>query len=117
MKQQNWINNPRPIYDEKKFGNDWVSQAKYLSEFREEERAWFERLLASTHVQAVLHIPEDEPIFVLRAQDAFVQPTLKCWLDLAHPLVTVKKFAAAFNDLKDILQWQRNNPTKVKIPD
>ena len=79
---------------------------------------WYEELLASPHVQAVLHIPEDEPIFVLRAQDALVQPTINAWLKIAeHNKVNLEKIKAVKHDYEMALEWQRNNPTKVKIPD
>lgn len=64
---------PRPVFkptynNASKLDEQAIFKHEF-SVFREEERAWFEELLASLHVQAVLHIPEDEPIFVLRAKD------------------------------------------------
>lgn len=52
-----------------------------LETFREEERTWFEELLAHPHVKYVMHIPPDEPIFVLRAQDKFAIDAILRWQD------------------------------------
>ena len=118
---------PRPLFDESPFPlvtsnvDVAIDHAMAFKKFREEERAWFEELLASPHVQAVLKIPTGEPIFVLRAQDKLSVRTINQWLILAGPGgiedVNNRKFLQAMEDYRQFKEWQKNNPDKVKIPD
>lgn len=70
------------------------------------------------HEDKVKHIDSNEPIFVLRAQDAFIQNTMKEWLALAQDrVINTSKFLSASADYQAMLKWQQENPTLVKIPD
>lgn len=97
-----------------------------MAKFREEERAWFEELLASPHVQAVMNIPTDEPIFILRGQDKFAVDAIQYWQVKAARMrveqdaathCSDEKIEAAGRHLQLIADWQRDNPERVKVPD
>lgn len=51
----------RPVFECSPYAEDFITQ---LRAFREDERAWFEEVVANPNVQEVLRIPADEPIFV-----------------------------------------------------
>lgn len=85
--------------------------------FKNEEREWFEELLAHPHVQEVMKIPADEPIFVLRAQDINAPDAVEYWLSESQRVVTPDKFQRAAERYKEILEWQNVEPTRAKIPD
>ena len=74
-------------------------------------------------IKKLLDIPEDEPIFILRAQDQFSVSTLADYLnnvvngtDNSHNTV-----GEWFNNMRQtgskFLNWQRANEDKVKVPD
>jgi hypothetical protein len=79
-------------------------------------------------VKALLGIPEDEPIFILRAQDVLFRPTLAAYEALYVATAKARNpegsnmtseqwnFADDVDETADdARQWQRTHP--VKIPD
>lgn len=63
-------------------------------------------------------IPEDEPIFVLRAQDKAASRAIRAWIDAAASLGADKdKVAGVRCTLFAFVEWQTANPTRVKVPD
>lgn len=80
------------------------------------------------HENLVKRIPIDEPIFVLRAQDKFAPNAIMRWqlaciehnihnLEKGWIFVSEEKRRTAADHFQEICDWQRNNPTRVKIPD
>ena len=74
-------------------------------------------------IKELLDIPDDEPIFIFRAQDQFSVPTLADYLNNV-----VEGTDNADNNMSDwfqsmrevgneFLTWQRSNEDKVKVPD
>src|SRR5207253_6629992 len=106
---------PRPTFTPTGYENS-PQYIVELDNFREEERAWFEELLANPHVQSVLKIPEDEPIFVLRAKDKFTPRTVRKWIEMivqdvgngkpgTLPLALQEKLGKADQDISGMLEW------------
>jgi len=62
-------------------------------------------------VEALLHgkwkdIPDDEPVFLLRAQDALASETVEKWALMARAMgVNPKKTKSAFDDAEEMLHW------------
>jgi hypothetical protein len=69
------------------------------------------------HMQSVIHIPNTEPIFVLRSQDIYGPETVDFWLSLAQRVTNPEKFQRAAAEYQAMLEWQNKNQNKVKIPD
>ncbi len=63
-------------------------------------------------------IPEDEPVFLLRAQDKVAPMVVEIW-SLAAELSGASEdiVEAAFEHADLMRVWQSKNPTKVKVPD
>jgi hypothetical protein len=60
------------------------------------------------------HIPDDEPVFIIRAQDKLAVPTLDAYLELAEKAGVEEKFLDHLDRVRgDIRIWQRQNRTKV----
>lgn len=76
-----------------------------------------------SHIEEVASIPLDEPIFILRARDAFAPDAITRWQlecieqGTLRELVSETKRDSACQRLQEICDWQRNNPDKVKVPD
>lgn len=65
-----------------------------------------------------LKVGEDEPVFILRGNDALAPATIQAWLDLAEDSdVNAEKVNFAEKHLQDIKEYQEKNPDKVKLPD
>lgn len=63
-------------------------------------------------------VPEDEPIFVLRAQDAAAVHALEAWIEEASRLeANVEKLEGAEEHRTAFVDWQGRHPNKVKVPD
>lgn len=61
---------------------------------------------------------EDEPVFLLRARDATSVPLLEKYLNLIFLKNSPPKHIYAVEDvIQTFREWQRRNPTLVKIPD
>lgn len=77
-------------------------------------------------VKELLGIPEDEPIFVLRAQDQLSVPTIQRYavfaLSVEPTIERPQPFTQEWLDSKDAViaefaGWQEQNREKVKLPD
>ena len=67
---------------------------------------------------------DDEPLFVLRAQDALAPIVIRLYATLAHELgkrmnkERVQEHGdSALVSALDMENWQRQNPGRVKLPD
>lgn len=58
----------------------------------------------------------NEPIFILRAQDVSAPDAVRAWVDL-NPDLALQKRAEAYRLIADMLDWQNKNLSKVKNPD
>jgi len=112
---------PRPVWNPEEHNPYYRAEA--FQKFREAERAWFETLLAHPHVKEVMNIPEDEPIFVLRAKDTYASAAVADWLTHAsrpHDKtrgISLNKYVNANTRFQEMLEWQRVNWEEVKVPD
>lgn len=74
-------------------------------------------------IKAALGIPEDEPIFVLRAQDKLSVPTISRYKNHALQIeVTDQRpsdewFEQMDGVLTEFANWQREHRDLVKVPD
>jgi hypothetical protein len=61
------------------------------------------------------HIPDDEPVFVVRARDKLAIPTLTAYIDLATRDEEVsEEFTAHLAVIRDDFEfWQKQNETKA----
>ena len=63
-------------------------------------------------------IPDDEPVFLIRAQDENFSEVVRYWCTLSlksgvdPDMVSVANIHANAGD-----QWQEDNPDRVKVPD
>jgi hypothetical protein len=62
-------------------------------------------------------VDEDEPIFVLRAQDATAATAIRYWLGLAHSSLTDEHKSEVLSCLRDFSEWQTAHTDRVKNPD
>lgn len=67
---------------------------------------------------------EDEPIFVLRAQDKFFVPLVRLWIELVEndtpqPISSAvsDKLMDAVDVANQAIDWQKANPNRAKVPD
>lgn len=61
---------------------------------------------------------EDEPIFILRAQDVLAHPTIEYYEDLAEARGCDPSFLDGLRLVRNAVQdWQVKNSSKVKRPD
>ncbi len=68
-------------------------------------------------VKKLLGIPEDEPIFILRAQDRFSAGAITAYRATVMPLATSEWDARVNADITEFRNWQRINVERVKVPD
>lgn len=78
-------------------------------------------------VKALLEIPEDEPIFILRAQDRLSSGTIRGYIeryaaipdeDYGDGLEDAAGFIDHLGEIETVFtHWQRDNADRVKIPD
>lgn len=62
-------------------------------------------------------IPEDEPVFVIRAQDMLAVPAIRAYATMAEDACIPWSFIDDINQhLHRVKEWQNNN-VKVKWPD
>jgi len=59
-------------------------------------------------------IPEDEPVFMLRAKDVFAEQTIAYYLTLASQR---EHKAAIVERIGDFTEFRINNPDRMKAPD
>ena len=71
-------------------------------------------------------IPEDEPVFILRAKDKHAPATIMTWAGLVAAPVSrtqpaskesQEKARDAIKTVAAIRKWQEDHPSVVKIPD
>lgn len=68
-------------------------------------------------------VPDDEPVFILRAQDDLALHTITRYRNTASQIEDKEKlpsnewFAALDSVIADFGQWRQDNPDKMKIPD
>ena len=60
-------------------------------------------------------VPEDEPCFVIRAQDAFALRAVQEYINLTLDVVSEDVTGELLAHRERIRKWQQDNP--VKIPD
>jgi hypothetical protein len=61
------------------------------------------------------HIPDGEPVFVIRAQDKAATAALMCYAQVAESIGAQQDFVDRIWDqiIPDFRDWQRHNETKV----
>jgi hypothetical protein len=63
-------------------------------------------------------IPEDEPVFVLRAQDKVAPAVVAVWGVMADFAGSPReKYLGSDTQALVMAQWQQKNEDKVKVPD
>ncbi|MGI9506121.1 MAG: hypothetical protein ACR2RE_24030 [Geminicoccaceae bacterium] len=63
-------------------------------------------------------VPDDEPVFVVRAQDQLFQTVCRAWLLHARGRgVREEKIDGVKRILVEGAEWQEANPDLVKVPD
>ncbi len=68
--------------------------------------------------ETLAKVGDDEPIFVLRAQDALAPETLQYWISRAEIRGVPKMKTDEAYELKSkLIAWQIQNADKVKVPD
>lgn len=75
--------------------------------------------------EGILHdADEDEPIFVLRAEDKFFVPLVRLWIELMEmdapeptSCETRRKAMEAVDIANDGIDWQKNHQARVKMSD
>lgn len=95
----------------------YQSRQHAWAQHRELDHEWLKELAEHPHVQEVMHIPGDEPIFVMRSQDIYSTDAVDGWISVASRTVSQEKFRAAATRLNEMLEWQNVEPTRAKIPD
>ena len=98
---------------------DGEARANAIRGFEQDDYNWLKKLAEHPHVQAVMHIPPSEPIFVLRAQDKHASRIITEWLLVADANggLSEEKYNAAATDRNAIEQWHIAHPDLVKQPD
>ncbi len=93
------------------------TSAEKYNDWKHDDDLWLQELAEHPHVQAVMHIPPDEPMFYLRSQDIYGPDTVDFWIAQASRTISPKKFEESAGKLKLMIEWQNQNQDKVKIPD
>lgn len=106
---------PRPEFPRGPFPE--LDRQEQIRRFEREDYNWLKRLAEDPRVQRIIDIPNKGPIFILDARDIEAPSTIDFWLQLSQRTVSVEKFGLAAKDYQEMLEWQKNNPDKVKIPD
>lgn len=74
------------------------------------------RLVEELHT-LLADLPEDEPIFVLRAQDRVAPHAVRAWTMFAEQCgADSPTVGSGIRNEADMIVWQDKNPLKVKIP-
>jgi hypothetical protein len=69
-------------------------------------------------IKELLEIPEDEPIFILRAQDALAADSIFDYKKRVEANNVPSEFVRGVGQvIHDFDMWQRENPKRVKLPD
>jgi hypothetical protein len=62
-------------------------------------------------------VDDDEPIFVLRAQDVSSTRAIRYWLEINRATLPEERIAETEACMRDFDDWQRSNENRVKLPD
>lgn len=62
-------------------------------------------------------VDDDEPIFVLRAQDKTAPVVVQTWLDYNADTLTKEHYGEAVRLVALMQAWQIEHPDRVKFPD
>jgi hypothetical protein len=62
-------------------------------------------------------VPNDEPVFVLRAQDVLALPTIAEYRRMAMGAGCERTHLAAIDDVHDAVRGWQNGGNRVKVPD
>lgn len=106
---------PRPEFPRGPFPE--LDRQQQIKHYDREMLDWYKSLERDPMVRRILDIPTKGPIFILDARDIYAPETIDFWLGLAQRTVSVDKFNRAVTDYQEIIEWQNQNPDKVKIPD
>ncbi len=69
-------------------------------------------------IKKLLGIPEQEPIFILRAQDGLSRIALSAYADIVSKSGCSMEFEEGIYQVDDaFLDWQQQNNETVKLPD
>ena len=72
------------------------------------------RLLNGFEPDAEPIIPDDEPVFLIRAQDRAAIPAAEAWCEAAEALGADAKIVQVVRDHIEVVRhWQESHPTKV----
>lgn len=65
------------------------------------------------------HVADDEPVFLLRAQDQIAPKGVNDWAGrcMSNGKVPIEKINDGINVEMQMVDWQERNPDKVKLPD
>ncbi len=62
-------------------------------------------------------IPDDEPVFVLRAQDQAMVATLDAYLSMCSGLGSPQRHLNGIQEAREkVRAWQEEHPDRVKVP-
>jgi hypothetical protein len=69
-------------------------------------------------IKMLLEIPQDEPIFIIRAQDALSRATINRYARLGNDTARTDEFMDGIIEVEeDFMEWQNQNRNRVKLPD
>jgi len=63
-------------------------------------------------------LPDDEPVFLIRAQDLASVSTIQFYREQAQKAGAPEEFLDSLGEVQnDFMKWQRENVNRVKTPD
>lgn len=81
-------------------------------------KASIERQLVDKGEGCLGKADDDEPVWIMRAQDLLFLPTLTRWIQRAENLnVNPDKLREAHKTYMDAADWQDKHQDRVKVPD
>ncbi len=72
---------------------------------------------SSSRAALVTGLRDDEPVFVLRAQDAMSVGAISLWREMTWQALSAGRLAQVDADIALFLEWRRENQALVKDPD
>lgn len=106
---------PKPEFPRSPFPE--LDRQDQIKRYDRDLLSWYKTMEQDPLIQRILDIPTKGPIFILDARDIYAPETIDFWLGLAQRTVSVEKFGRAVKDYQEMIEWQSQNPEKVKIPD